>query len=335
MVYLARPLLLALETDDYLGPASAINSWQHRDPDDETPGDPVTAPHDGYAWATVEAPSALGLRANGVEGLPRALAQAGLLLELDAPVVATLEAPAKTLLKDDSTGILHAPDVGLFAAELAGAVGRWLDEGRTPLVLGGDCSILLGNALALHRRGRFGLLFLDGHADFYQPAAEPTGEAASMDLALVTGYGPSLVDEGNPLIRSEDAVAFAFRDSEVSLEEGSQPLPGDLLAFDLGMVQAKGVEEAAVAALAHLTRVGGPEGFWVHVDADVLADDVMPAVDYRLPGGLRMEELTAVLRIAMATGRVMGIEVTIYNPKLDPSGEAGRALAGTLARGLA
>ena len=44
---------------------------------------------------------------------------------------------------------------------------------------------------ALRRTGRrHGLLFLDGNADFYQPEASPTGEAADMDLALCTGRGP-------------------------------------------------------------------------------------------------------------------------------------------------
>ena len=92
---------------------------------------------------------------------------------------------------------------------LADAVGAVLDRGEFPIVLGGDCSILLGSALALRRRGRFGLLFLDGHADFYQPEAEPTGESASMDLALVTGRGPEIVAnlEGRrPLVRDEDGA---------------------------------------------------------------------------------------------------------------------------------
>lgn len=66
-----------------------------------------------------------------------------------------------------------------------------LDRGEFPVVL--DCSIMLGNLLALRRRGRFGLLFRDGHADPYQPEAEPNGEAASMDLALATGRGPAVV----------------------------------------------------------------------------------------------------------------------------------------------
>ena len=60
-------------------------------------------------------------------------------------------------------------------------------------MLGGDCSILLGNLLALRRRGRYGLLFVDGHADFYHPEANPNGEAASMDLAFATGRGPEVL----------------------------------------------------------------------------------------------------------------------------------------------
>jgi arginase len=85
------------------------------------------------------------------------------------------------------------------------------------VILGGDCSIVLGPALALKRHGRFGLLFIDGHADFYQPEVNPNGEAASMDLAFATGYGPKLlvdIEGQGPLVRAEDTVAFAFRDAE-------------------------------------------------------------------------------------------------------------------------
>ena len=122
-----------------------------------------------------------------------------------------------------------------------------------------------------------------------------------MDLALATGHGPALL-AGGSLVRAEDAVAFGFRDGEESAREGSQPLPDDLLALDLSEVRSRGAEEAARRAVTHLTRPGGPERFWIHVDADVLDDAVMPAVDYRLPGGLSPGELTAVLRVAMATG---------------------------------
>ena len=212
--------------------------------------------------------------------------------------------------------------IAAYSPTLADAVGTILDAGDFPVVLGGDCSILLGSMLALRRRGRFALLFVDGHADFFQPEAEPKGEAASMDLAFATGHGPAKLTnlEGRaPLVREDDAVAFGYRDHDDQRESGSQPLPPDLLSIDLPAIRDIGIEEAARRAIEHVTR-DGPEGFFIHFDADCLDDAIMPAVEFRIPGGLSRAEAVTVLRMALATGKAVGIEVTIYNPHLD-SGE--------------
>jgi arginase len=288
-------------------------------------------------YAILEAPSHLGLRAAGVEQLPGALLAAGLAERLDARRAERLPAPPYDPRIDPETGMLNPTGLRDYSPTLADAVGTVLDRGEFPIVLGGDCSILLGNALALKRRGRYGLLFLDGHADFYQPEAEPTGEAASMDLALVTGRGPEIVTnlEGRrPLVRDEDAVVFAFRDAEHAAAEGSQPLPPTLRAIDLAAVRERGIDQAARDALGHLQREDGPVGFWVHLDVDVLDDAVMPAVDYRLPDGLSWSELTTVLRAAVASGHAAGLELTIFNPTLDADGRIARALVDALVAGL-
>jgi arginase len=60
----------------------------------------------------------------------------------------------------------------------------------------------------------------------------------------------------------------------------------------------------------------------------------MPAVDYRLPGGLSWDELTAVLGVSVASDRAAGMEVTIFNPTLDPDGRIARALVDALVAGL-
>ena len=89
-----------------------------------------------------------------------------------------------------------------------------LSRGAFPVVLGGDCSILLGSLLALRRRGRYGLLFLDGHADFAHPSVTRLGEAASMDLALATGRGPRVVadiEHRGPLVRDDDVALLGYR----------------------------------------------------------------------------------------------------------------------------
>jgi arginase len=284
----------------------------------------------------VEAPSILGLKPTGVELLPERLLANGFAERIQARRAARVETPPYDARRDPQTGTLNAQAIADWTPRLADAVERVVSAGEFPVVLGGDCSIVLGTALALRRRGRFGLLFIDGHADFYQPSANPNGEAASMDLAFVTGHGPNLLTdlEGRrPLVRDDDAVAFAFRDAEEQAEYGSQPLPQALRALGLDAVRELGIEAAANAAVAHLTR---PEldGFFVHVDADCLNDEIMPAVDYRIPGGLSWHELEIVLRKALSSGRAVAIEITIYNPMLDSDGRAGRELSSVLARVL-
>jgi arginase len=112
-----------------------------------------------------------------------------------------------------------------------------------------------------------------------------------------------------------------------------QPLPPRLRTIDLD-----GVREASAAAAARQAvdwlDAHDSAGYWVHIDVDVLDDAVMPAVDYRLPGGLAWDELETVLRTAMSTGRAVGLDVTIFNPRLDPDGRIAARLADCLHRGL-
>jgi arginase len=286
----------------------------------------------GRPYAILEAPSSLGLVSDGVEALPDRLLELGLADRIDARRAGRLDVPPKNPKPDPETLTLNAQAIAAWSPRLADAVEAVLDRGEFPVVLGGDCTILLGSMLALKRRG-YGLLFIDGHADFFQPEAEPNSEGASMDLAFVTGYGPALltdIEGRRPLVRAEDAVAFGFRDHEDQTKFGSQPLPKKLPAYDLHAVRRLGVEAAAQTAVGHLTRAG-LEGFFIHLDADCLDDSLMPAVDFRVSGGLSRQELETVLRIAFASGRAVGLEVTIYNPRLDQDGSAGRTLVEVLA----
>ena len=272
--------------------------------------------------------------------MPEALIRAGLIDRLGARQAGRVAPESPYDFERDSTTLtLNTAGIASYSRALADAVGDVLDRGEFPVVLGGDCSILLGSLLALKRRDRYGLLYVDGHADFYNPEANPNGEVASMDLAFATGRGPGVltnIEGRGPLVVDEDVVAFGYRDAEEQAAYGSQPLPPQLLAIDLPRIRRRGVAAGARDAVAHLTRGSGPNrGFWMHVDADVLDDSIMPAVDYRLPDGLSWEELTVAMRIAFESHRLVGLEVTIYNPKLDPDGSGARGLVNVIGDALA
>ncbi|HMK92291.1 MAG TPA: arginase family protein [Thermoleophilia bacterium] len=285
----------------------------------------------------IDAPSDLGLRPTGVDGLPDALRAAGLLEGLPGPR-STIAVPAAPYspARDPVTGVLNPDGIAAFSRRLAERIAATLDRRRFPLVLGGDCSILLGATLALRRRGHFGLVFIDGHADFYTPDNEEFGEVASMDLAIVTGHGPPALtdlDGLRPLVRETDVAVLGVRDVDEELADGALDVrQTGVHLTELTELRRLGAVGAARRGLAAL-QSRGVEGFWIHVDADVLNDDVMPAVDYRMPDGLWPDELSDLLRVLLESPLAVGLEVTIYNPSFDDEERsAARVLATTLAR---
>jgi arginase len=65
--------------------------------------------------------------------------------------------------RDAESGVLGLPGLMRASEELRDRVDALLAAGRRPLVLGGDCSLLLGVGAALQRRfARPGLWFVDG-----------------------------------------------------------------------------------------------------------------------------------------------------------------------------
>ena len=293
-------------------------------------------------YAIVEAPSALGHVPEhlGVERAPEVLLAAGLADGLTARRAGRVEAAGYRADRDSGTHVMNPQAIRDYSPLLADAVTAVLGEGEFPVVLGGVCSILLGTMLALRRRGRYGLLYIDGDADFYQPEVNPlNGAASASDLAFATGFGPEVVTdiEGRrPLVRAEDVVVFACRDAADRERRGCQPLPEGLLVIDRDQVRRVGADAAAREAVRYLAREGGPnDGFWIHLDADVFDETVMQAVDDPRPDGLAWDEVVSALSIAVRSGHAVGLQVAIYNPDIDAGGSNGRGLAATVREALA
>jgi arginase len=225
--------------------------------------------------------------------------------------------------------VRNAAAIREYSHALAARLGALLDAGRFPLVVGGDCSILLGTMLALSRRGRYGLVFIDGHTDFGLPETSLTGGAAGMDLALVTGRGLDTLadlDGRGPLVRDEDVIVLGHRDVADRKRYWDRAIfETRILRHDLAALRRAGIAEMAARSVAALGR-RGLDGFWIHVDVDVLDSVLMPAVDSPQPDGLSYSELSRLLAPLLASPLARGIQFTIFDPDLDPDGRYAREL---------
>jgi arginase len=182
-------------------------------------------------------------------------------------------------------GVRNEQAIQRFSLRLADLVTALLDQGTFPLVLGGDCSILLGNMLALRRRGRYGLIFIDAHSDLRHPGnSDAVGSAAGEDLAPVTGRGDVLANlEGRrPLVLDGDVVAIGVRSGDEALGELKDLGIQVRSANDMLRAGAAATAQEALASLS----TGRLDGFWIHCDVDVLDPAVLPAVDTPEPGGI-------------------------------------------------
>ena len=159
-----------------------------------------------------------------------------------------------------------------------------------------------------------------------------------MDLALVSGRGPSSLAgiEGRaPLVRDDDIAVLGYRAYADGTDRhlGTHVRDTAILVRNLADIRREGLPAALSASLARVAR-DDVNGFFVHLDADVLDDAIMPAVDYRLPDGLQFDEVAQIMRTALGTGKAVGLELTIFNPALDSDGSLARALVEMLAAGL-
>ncbi|WP_019890486.1 arginase family protein [Streptomyces purpureus] len=284
----------------------------------------------------VDAPSNLGLRPPAPGTVPGCHKLAGALRE--QRIVQRLRAfeggvvvPPRYDRGDwrEGDGVFNADALATYIRKLADRIEGHVREDYFTLVLGGDCSIQLGASLALRRLGRYGLAALDGSADFRHTGnARPDeiGAAAGEELALATGRGQDdLTDlEGlRPYLRDEDVRLFGLRDGDEDLAELAElKIP----TATVGQLREWGVAEMAGAVLQTLA-IPQLDGFWVHLDADVLDPSVMPAVDSQEPDGLLPDELTTLLGTLVRSERCVGLNVTVYDPDRDPDGTAGALLA--------
>lgn len=291
-----------------------------------------------YDIQIISAPSILGLKPNGVEELGASLLASGLGENLGTQHE-VIHVPTLNHLyneeRDNETNCLNPKTMKEFSLTLSKVVSDTINKNHFAFVLGGDCSILLGTMPALKAKGTYGLLFIDAHADFYEPEKSITGEVADMDLAIITGRGPDIltnIGDLKPYVKDANVIHIGQRDWEETKKFGSRDIrETNIKCINLADIESKGIHSAIAEALQYIDQLK-TEGFWIHFDTDVLADEINPAVEYHLPGGLTFEQSEQLIRSFLLTGKIAGISVTIFNPRFDKDGHIAKNIAESLDR---
>jgi arginase len=265
----------------------------------------------------------------GTELAPIALREAGLARAVGAADAGDLPVRLAGRARDEQTGVVGWPSVRELTAAVRLQVAEITADGALPLLVGGCCTLLPG-ALAGTRDalGQVGLAYLDGHLDTYDGQTSPTGEAADMPVSVISGNGPAVwcADVGAPLVGAGSLAMLGPRDRAEAQSLGA------LLPEDCGLrpelapaaLRSRGVAAVGQEVAQSLSDEAG--WYWLHLDVDVLSEEVFPATDYLMPGGLTLAELRDLME-PLAWGRgLAGVSLACYNPSKDADGSGAGAL---------
>lgn len=287
-------------------------------------------------------------KSGGVARAPNAIRSAGLIQVLshyceiyDAGDV-TFTLPITD--RDPNSGIIAYDAFVSMIRTVYRSVNNALRHDRFPLVIGGDCPILLGCLAAvieIHGSSA-GLFFIDGHEDAYPPCKSPTGEAADMELGFALGMNCehlplNIVDNSRwpplPLIDVSNICILGPRDKKVLQEQGVESLSRkgvETFYDDIALHKSKNVEALINRALKQVRSKKTVDKLWLHVDFDVLSTHSMPAVDYQQPGGINWNQLKKITKAVMSSGHTIGLNLTIYNPDMDPDSRSAKRIVNYL-----
>jgi arginase len=204
----------------------------------------------------------------------------------------------------------------------AEAVLKTLQEGITPLVLGGDHSLAVGSVSGVaefyRRRGeKIGVLWIDAHSDINTPETSPSGNVHGMPLAALVGLGPESL--GNifgcsPKIAPENTVLIGVRDIDAA-ERDNIRRAGIAEVFTMRDIDERGMRTVMEEALRAASE--GTVGYHVSLDMDWIDPEDAPGVGTPVRGGATYREAHLAMEIIADHGRMVSFEMVEVNPVID------------------
>ncbi len=276
--------------------------------------------------AIIGAPMDLGAGRRGVDMGPSALRVAGLnekiaSLGYEVEDLGNIVVDQPESLPVGAENARYLPQIAHTCARLARMVEKAAENGRVPLVLGGDHSVAMGTVAGMsavfHQRAeKIGLIWIDAHADMNTPESSPSGNVHGMPLACIVGLGPrELANLAGfcPMVSPENVAIVGLR--SVDEIERQNVRGAGVHPFTMRDIDERGLRSVMEEAIGHATR--GTGGFHLSFDMDAVDPQEAPGVGTPVRGGITYRESHLAMETICDAGAMTSIEVVEVNPVID------------------
>jgi arginase len=209
-----------------------------------------------------------------------------------------------------------------------------IKSGALPVVIGGDCIVVLATIAGARRYYRsVGLVYMDSDADLNTPATSASGSVDGMVISHIVGRGAAEMVRfwgEPPLVREPDILLFGANRIDASEEQylARSPMPRHLAAEISKRGGAVAAEDAAQRAHA------GQREFVLHFDVDVISGREFPATNYPSLGAISLADARQALAVFARQPQLVGLNICAYNPELDSDGSYAKLLIDLIVEAL-
>lgn len=215
----------------------------------------------------------------------------------------------------------YLSEISATCKGLGDLVIKTLEEGWTPLILGGDHSIAVGSigGVAAHFRKqnkRIGLLWLDAHGDMNTPESSPSGNVHGMPLASLLGHGPKELTElhgTKPMLEARNVSLVGVR--ELDAKERRLIKESGVHVFTMRDIDERGMREVMAEAIRFASDE--TDGIAVSLDMDVVDPADAPGVGTPVRGGITYREAHLAMEMINDSEAMASLEVVEINPVID------------------
>lgn len=287
----------------------------------------------------IGAPVDLGASRRGTDMGPSAMRAAGLHSRLrslgyEVEDAGNVHAPEMEQQANADDGLRYADEILHACTHLADLVAQAVEDGATPLVLGGDHSVAIGTQAGLGRHSKDrGLIWFDAHADFNTHETSPSGNIHGMPVSAALGIGHKrLADFDRPgaKLPPENVCLVGLRD--VDPREAELLAASGVTYFTMRDIDELGMRKVVEKAM----EVAGKANDGVHLSFDLDAVDPQwaPGTGTKVDGGLTFREAHLALEMLADWGRITSLEFVEVNPLLDTGNQTGKFAVGLIASAL-